>query len=35
MTGSSVCGFAPGGLLGGAVEFEEQLLVQLIQLALG
>ena len=32
---SSACRLAPGGLLGWTIEFEEQLLVQLIQLALG
>lgn len=35
MTTSSACRLAPGGLLGWTIEFEEQLLVQLIQLALG
>ena len=30
-----MCRLAPGGLLGWTIEFEEQLLVQLIPLALG
>lgn len=34
MAASSPCRLAPGGLLSGAVEFEEQFLVQLPQLAL-